>query len=316
MSNTRLPQITVIGSLNKDLVTRTTRIPAAGETLTSESFSTGSGGKGANQAVACARLSRHDRNAKSDVRVSMIGAVGDDSFGVDLIDGLHRDNIDTTGVQTLSHQSTGVSIIIVETETGENRILFSPGANRFFRPEQLEVLSSSHPNLIVLQLEIPLNIVLQALRAAKENGIDVLLNPAPAMEMPDEAYPAITHLVLNETEASTLSKMPGNDWERVARKFQDLGVRNVIITLGGEGVFYATGDQTGHIRAEAVEVVDTTAAGDTFVGAYAISVVSQDPGGNYMGVEEAVRRANKAAAMTVQKHGAQDAIPYMGEVPE
>ena len=315
MSNTRLPQITVIGSLNKDFVTRTSRIPAAGETLTSESFSTGSGGKGANQAVACARISRHDRNAKSDVRVNMIGAVGDDSFGVDLIDGLHRDNIDTTGVQTRSHVSTGVSVIIVEAETGENRILFSPGANSFFKPEQLEILSSDHPNLIILQLEIPLNIVLQALRTAKQNGIDVLLNPAPAMEMPDEAYPAITHLVLNETEATTLSKMPGNDWERVARKFQDLGVRNVIITLGGEGVFYATGDQTGHVRAEPVEVIDTTAAGDTFVGAFAVSVVSQDPSGEYMGVEEAVRKANKAAAMTVQKHGAQDAIPYMGEVP-
>ena len=245
----------------------------------------------------------------------MIGAVGDDSFGVDLIDGLHRDNIDTTGVQTLSHISTGVSVIIVEAETGENRILFSPGANRFFKPDQLESLSSNHPNLIILQLELPLNIVLQALEAAKQNGIDVLLNPAPAMEMPDEAYPAITHLVLNEIEAATLSKIPGNDWERVARKFQDLGVRNVIITLGGEGVFYAAGDQTGHVRAESVEVVDTTAAGDTFVGAYAVSVVNRDPSGEYMGVEEAVRRANRAAALTVQKHGAQDAIPYLGEVP-
>lgn len=309
-----LPQITVIGSLNKDLITRTTRIPAAGETLRSESFSTGSGGKGANQAVACARFSKHDRHSKGEVVVHMVGAVGDDSFGVDLVDGLHHDGITTDGVRTISRTTTGVSVIIVEEDTGENRILFSPGANDSLKPEQLEALSTSHPNLVVLQVEVPLSIVLQALKVAKENGIDVLLNPAPACEMPDDAYPAITHLVMNETEAATLSKIPGDDWERVARKFTDLGVRNVIITLGGEGVFYATGDQMGRVPAESVKVVDTTAAGDTFVGAYAVSVVSQDYTGEYPGIEEAVRKANKAAAMTVQKHGAQDAIPYLGEV--
>ena len=177
------------------------------------------------------------------------------------------------------------------------------------------MLSANHPSLIVLQLEIPLTTVLEALKVAKQNGIDVLLNPAPAIELPDEAYRAITHLVMNETEAAVLSKTPGNDWEIVSRRFQELGVRNVIITLGGEGVFYATEDRTGRIPAEKVKAVDTTAAGDTFVGAYAVSIVKQAIEGEYMGIEEAVRRANTAAAMTVQKHGAQDAIPYMGEVP-
>ena len=308
------PQITVIGSLNKDLITRTSRVPAAGETLRSESFSTGSGGKGANQAVACARLSRHDLHSKGDVAVYIIGAVGDDSFGADLLDGLRRDDINTDGVQIMSHTKTGVSVIIVEEDTGENRILFSPGANNLLEPEQLALFSTSHPNLVVLQLEIPLERVLQALKIAKKNGIDILLNPAPALELPDEAYPAITHLIMNETEAATLSRISSNDWKSVARKFQDLGVRNVIITLGGDGVFYATGDQTGYIPAEPVKVIDTTAAGDTFVGAYAVSVVSRDPTGQYIGIKEAVCRANKAAGMTVQKPGAQDAIPYKGEV--
>ena len=316
MPETKLPQITVIGSLNKDLVTRTSRIPSAGETLTSESFATGSGGKGANQAVACARLGKHDLHSNGKVRVRMMGAVGDDTFGVDLIDGLHRDGINTDGVQTLSHMRTGVSVIIVEEETGENRILFSPGANYFIDPGHLnQVLVSEPPDLIVLQLEVRLSLVIAALKLAKDHSIDVLLNPAPALELPDEAYPAISHLIMNETEAASLSKIPGNDWERIARKFHDLGVRNVIITLGSEGVFYSTGDQTGHIAAERVKVVDTTAAGDTFVGAYAVSVVSQTHNESHKDIEDAVRKANKAAAMTVQKHGAQEAIPYNGDLP-
>ena len=316
MPATELPQISVIGSLNKDLVTRTSRIPSAGETLTSESFATGSGGKGANQAVACARLGKHDVRSNGKVVVRMIGAVGDDTFGTDLIDGLHRDGINTDGVQTLSHMKTGVSVIIVEEETGENRILFSPGANYSIEPGILDqVLVPGPPDLIVVQLEIHLSLVLAALELAKNHGIDVLLNPAPALELPDEAYPAVTHLIMNETEAAILSKIPGNDWEPVARKFHDLGVRNVIITLGSEGVFYSTRDQTGHIAAEKVKVVDTTAAGDTFVGAYAVSVVSQTHTESHNQIEDAVRKANKAAAMTVQKHGAQEAIPYNGDVP-
>ena len=157
--------------------------------------------------------------------------------------------------------------------------------------------------------------VLEALRTAKANGIDVLFNPAPASELPEEAYSAITHLIMNETEATVLSKMPGNDWDRISRKFQDLGVRNVIITLGSEGVYYAKGDQKGRILAEKVKVVDTTAAGDTFVGAYAVSVVSKSAEGEFMSIEEAARIANRAAALTVQKSGAQDAIPYRGALP-
>ncbi|KAL8785904.1 MAG: hypothetical protein Q9195_008449 [Heterodermia aff. obscurata] len=316
MPEAKLPQITVIGSLNKDLVTRTSRIPGAGETLTSESFATGSGGKGANQAVACARLGKRDVHSNGKVLVRMIGAVGDDAFGIELIDGLHRDGINADGVQTLSHKKTGVSVILVEVETGENRILFSPGANYFIQTEHInQVLVPGPPDLIVLQLEIRLSLVLAALKLAKDHSIDVLLNPAPALELPREAYPAITHLIMNETEAAILSKIPGNNWEHIACNFHDLGVRNVIITLGSEGVFYSTRDQTGHIAAERVKVVDTTAAGDTFVGAYAVSIVSQTHDGNHEDIEVAVREANKAAAMTVQKHGAQEAIPYSGDLP-
>lgn len=311
------PLITVVGSLNKDLITRTSRVPGAGETLTSESFATGSGGKGANQAVACARLSKHDIHSPPKVSINMVGAVGDDSFATELIGDLEQDDINIDAVQTIKNMNTGVSVIIVEEQSGENRILFSPGANYSLESDHvLEVLEGpDRPNLVVLQLEIRLELVLRILEFAKNHGINVLLNPAPALELPETAYPAISHLVMNETEAATLSGKSGNDWEAVARKFHDLGVKNVIITLGGEGVFYASGDQRGHVPGEKVKVVDTTAAGDTFVGAYAVSVVSQTADRDNVDIEQAVRGANKAAAMTVQKKGAQEAIPYLDELP-
>ena len=312
------PLITVVGSINKDLITRTSRVPGAGETLTSESFATGSGGKGANQAVACARLSKHDIHAPGKVSIHMIGAVGDDSFATELINDLQQDGINTDAVQTVKGMNTGVSVIIVEEQTGENRILFSPGANYSLENDHVfqTLKGPNRPDLVLVQLEIRLELVLEVLEFTKNHGIDVLLNPAPALELPETAYPAISHLILNETEAATLSGKSGDDWEGVARKFQDLGVKNVIITLGGEGVFYASGDQKGHVPGEKVKVVDTTAAGDTFVGAYAVSVVSQTADRDNVDIEQAVRGANKAAAMTVQKKGAQEAIPYLGELHE
>ena len=308
-----LPLITVIGSLNKDLITRISRVPEAGETLTANSFSTGSGGKGANQAVACARLSKHNAKATADVRVRMIGCVGFDSFGQELIEGLKDDGIDTSGVEYLDGVMTGVSAIVVEEDTGENRIMFSPGANYELTPERFVDLPAPLPDLIVLQMEIPLETILQVLEISRKHAVDVLLNPAPALELPDAAYNAITHLVLNETEAALLSQISDSDWEKVAQKFLSLGVKNVVITLGSEGAFFATGEGSGQVSGDSVKAVDTTGAGDTFVGAYAVSVVKATKTGQNPDISEAVRRANKAAALTVQKPGAQSAIPFMGE---
>ncbi len=308
--------ITVIGSLNKDLVTRTSRVPGAGETLTANSFSTGSGGKGANQAVACARLSKHDARSKGDVEVRMIGCVGMDSFGQELIEGLNKDGINTTGVLLLEGKTTGVSVIIVEEDTGENRIMFSPGANYSLNPEQFIGLPSPVPDLIVLQMEISLATILQVLEISRKNAVDVLLNPAPAVELPDAAYQAITHLLLNETEAALLSQRSDSDYVKIVKRFHDLGVKNVVITLGSEGAFLSTSDEHQRVLAENVQVVDTTAAGDTFVGAYAVSVARATRTGQRPNITEAVRRATKAAALTVQKPGAQSAIPFMGEIPD
>ena len=152
--------ISVIGSLNVDLVTRTTRVPVAGETLTSESFSTGYGGKGANQAVACARLSRTSSQASnaesSDVQVRMVGAVGDDHFGAGFVESLKGDGLETSGIKVLPGQKTGVAVIIVETETGQNRILFSPGANYLVEKADLVKPDST---VALFQLELPMDVV-------------------------------------------------------------------------------------------------------------------------------------------------------------
>ncbi|KZF20209.1 Ribokinase-like protein [Xylona heveae TC161] len=333
------PTITVIGSLNSDLITRTSRIPAPGETLTAQSFDTGSGGKGANQAVACARLSRpssssNGPSSNSTVSVRMIGAVGDDIFGHGLISGMRADGIDMSGVAIKSDHKTGVAVITVEESTGENRIMLAPNANYTLRPEDFtSIPSPPKPDLIVLQLEIPLATVLAILSAAQKEGIPVLLNPAPAVDLPADAYPKLTHLVLNETEAALLSgqKDLGGEEEEadlskipaIAESFVRRGVRNVIVTLGSKGVYFATREGLdGYIPAEKAQVVDTTAAGDTFVGAYAVEVVTQQhvgaPDGDEdkeFNIREAVTWANRAAAKTVERHGAQAAIPWADEVP-
>lgn len=314
-----LPLITIIGSLNKDIITRTSRVPSAGETLTATSFDTGSGGKGANQAVACGRLSRH--NDRMDVKyahVRMVGAVGDDQFGRDLLSSLKAAGVYTMGIQISEREKTGVAIVIVEEKTGENRILVCPNANSTLSPEHCFThIPAPYPDLIVLQLEIPLATALQTIEFAKAKGIEVLLNPAPAVELPDGAYKGVTHLILNETEASLLSKTSGDlELQPTARRFLDLGVRNVIITLGARGAFYRSSEaeQGGIIGVGKVNVVDTTAAGDTFVGAYAVRVAKHKTDHSTFNLEEAVSWANTAASRAVEKEGAQNSIPWLDDV--
>jgi len=310
-----------------DLVTLTPRIPSGGETLTATSFATGPGGKGANQAVASSRLSRPKASSPStsthtpDITVKMIGAVGADSFGPTLIQSMKNDLIDTSGVKTVEGVSTGVAVILVESDSGENRILLNPGANYSLRPENFltpESLGSPLPSLIILQLEIPLDTVLQILETAKAAKVDVLLNPAPAVKLPDSIFPSIGHLIVNETEAAILTgrqveevEKEGFSWEVIGKEFLGKGVRNVVITLGGKGAYFAGKEGEGYVDAEKVErVVDTTAAGDTFVGAYAVNIVRGKRGIT----KEIVRLACKAAGRTVEKQGAQSAIPWADEV--
>lgn len=246
----------------------------------------------------------------------MVGAIGDDAFGQTMLSDLQNYGVNIKGVQVKKGKKTGVAVIIVEEETGENRILLSAEANHTLLPGDFLELPAPLPSLLILQLEIPLQTVMQILKTAKKQGVEVLLNPAPAVPIPEEAYEGITHLVVNETEAAILSGCQESDLVEekglflVAEKFQKLGSRNILITLGGRGVFYLGSEgKYGLAPANKAKVVDTTAAGDTFVGAYALEVVKDG-----FEIADAVTKANRAAALTVERKGAQVSIPWADEL--
>lgn len=302
-------------SLNVDFMIRTTRVPEPGETLAADSFDTGFGGKGANQAVAAARLSA------SDVEVRMVGKVGNDIFGLDYLKGLEKERIVHEGVQVVQNAKTGVSTIIVDDSTGENRILFTANANNAY-PEQQNPSWDIVPGaaqVVVFQLEIPLPVVLRNMHLARQAGKHVIFNPAPATPIPDSAYSDIDTLIMNETESQILGSVESDATDQtspidLAQRFLQRGVKEaVIITLGGQGLAYATASgESGNMPAKKVKVVDTTAAGDTFVGAYAVKRAQML--GQTVDYRAALDFAILGASKSVEKAGAMAAIPYLSEL--
>lgn len=313
-------RIAVLGSLNIDLVSYVARHPLPGETLTSSRFATAPGGKGANQAAAVGRLSRTaDALADGSVDVAMLGAVGCDAYADVLRSSLAACGVDTGGLRALQGQRTGLAIVVVDEPSGQNRIILSPEANHALAPADFAALPEPRPDLLVMQLEIRLDTVLQALAAANAARVPVLLNPAPAQALPRDAYAGLAHLILNETEAAILAACPESDLDdepglqRVGSLFLGRGVDNVVVTLGARGVYYATkAGKSALIPALEVDVVETTAAGDTFVGSYALAAVQAGPDG--FDIDEAVKAANRAAAITVSRRGSQLSIPWKNEL--
>ncbi|KIE02074.1 ribokinase, partial [Metarhizium majus ARSEF 297] len=319
MASPQRPRITILGSLNIDLVSYVPHHPLPGETLTSTHFDTSPGGKGANQAVACAKLSRASDLSSPSADVAMLGAVGADQYGTTLLDSLAAYGVDTSGVAVRKVAKTGIAIIVVDEPSGQNRIILSPESNHTLLPRHFEALPAPKPDLLIMQLEVPFDTVMQALTAAKGEGIPVLLNPAPAQALPASAYDGLAHLIVNETEASILSGRPESELEDeagldgVANIFLERRVSNVVITLGGRGVYYATqSGNKGLVPALKANVVDTTAAGDTFVGSYALSIVNAGEG--EFDIDAAVKAANRASAITVSRKGAQISIPWKDEL--
>lgn len=297
--------IVVIGSLNMDLVMRTARIPSAGETLSGHGFATLPGGKGANQAVACARLGG---------QVAMIGRVGVDAFGRALRDALATDGIDVARVEDTAEAATGVAMILVE-DIGENRIVLAPGANGRLLGDDIERSRAliEGAALLVLQLEVPLDTVCAAIAIARQAGVPVLLNPAPASALPDALYSSIDLLVPNETEATLLTGITVRDpasAEEAARSLLARGVRSVLITLGAQGVLIADADGCRHLSARVVQAVDSTAAGDTFVGGLAVGLTEG------LSLDEAAALGQAASAICVTRAGAQPSIPRRGELTQ
>ncbi|KAI5204570.1 ribokinase-like protein [Aureobasidium subglaciale] len=314
--------IAVIGSLNIDFITRTPRVPAGGETLEASSSDTGFGGKGANQAVACARLSRNSDGStpagSTHIKVSMVGFVGEDSFGSDIITAMKDTFIDTTHIQKVAGQKTGIANIIVEEKTGENRILFCPNAN-FSGGDEAKDLVPEDADVVVFQLEMPLAQVVHNIKLAHSKGKYVVMNPAPAQKLPEDLYQYIDCLIMNESEADILreakEELKDEDLPQICEDFFRRGVPDmVVITLGAKGVYHSAKSRTsGHTPGRKAKVVDTTAAGDTFVGGLAVEIAKN--GGKTPGAPaKIIEFANSAAARTVEKPGAMSAIPWLNEL--
>lgn len=295
--------ITVIGSSNTDLVVQTPNFPKPGETIIGGDLNTFSGGKGANQAVAAARLGGN---------VSFIAKVGEDDFGALAIKGLKKDSINTQYVFKDKNSPSGVAIIMID-ENGENIIVVSPGANNQLKPKDIDASSEAIQNsdYILMQLETPLETVSYVLEKGFGLGKKMILNPAPAQELSKDVYSKLFLITPNETEAELLTKVMVSDEKSASEAASVLlnkGVQNVIITLGDKGAFFKSNHQEFLVGVNKVDVVDTTGAGDTFNGAL---IVALSEGKSFY---DAILFGNKAAAISVTRRGAQSSIPKKTEL--
>ena len=291
-------KVLVVGSLNMDLDVFVPRLPQTGETILGDTFATIPGGKGANQAVAARRMG---------AAVTMIGRVGDDGYGQTLRQVVGQDGIETEYIETDPEESTGVALITVDTE-GRNTIVVVPGANGTLTARHVKAAEQafSTADVLVAQLEIHLETVLAAVNVAAERATRVILNPAPARSLPSELLSKVDFLIPNEGEAMHIAGT--ESLEAAIPKLLGLGVRNLIITLGEHGVLLVTPEGREEFAAHKVEAIDTVAAGDAFVGAFATGIAEG------MSVEDAIRLGNAAAAISVTRRGAQPSLPTRADV--
>lgn len=300
-------KIVVVGSLNTDLVAYASRIPVAGETISGHSFLSVCGGKGANQAYAAARLG---------AQVEMIGKVGADDFGKQMRANLESVGCATSGVETVCDSSSGIALIFV-ADSGQNSIVVVPGANGLVSAQDIESGNGAFRGAaaILLQLEIPLAAVEAAAKAGRATGVRVILDPAPApaAALPRSLLRDVDVLTPNETEAAILVGLPPGRMDAkqafdIARRLQALGPRTVIVKLGDQGCVLRDGNEENLIAAPKVRAIDTTAAGDVFNAALAVAL------GEGFGMADACRFANRAAAISVTRRGAQPAAPDRAEL--
>ncbi|MDT2527101.1 ribokinase [Lactococcus petauri] len=299
-------KITIIGSINLDTTLRVSNMPKPGETLHAKEHFTAGGGKGANQAVAAKR---------SGADTFFIGAIGKDGAGQMMRELLEYEDIDTSAVQLLESQSTGQAFITVD-DSGENSIMIFSGANNAFTSDHVE--NSKHiianSDFLIAQFESALDSTVTAFKLAKENDVRTILNPAPARtDIPQELLATTDIIIPNETEAELITGIKVEDehsLKAAADYFHNLGIEAVIITLGSKGAYYDIKDgKSGIIPAFKVAAVDTTAAGDTFIGALS-TILKAD----FSNIEDAILYGSKASSLTVQRYGAQPSIPYKNEL--
>jgi ribokinase len=298
-------KVLVVGSANMDLVVRCERFPHPGETIFGSAFAMFPGGKGANQAVCCAKLGGV---------VDFLGRMGKDMFCERLSASMKRDGVCLDHLVIDSSEPTGTALITVDS-TGQNEILVVSGSNMKLSPEDILAHRTVFADaaVVLVQLEIPIETVMQAAMLARENSALVVLNPAPACPLPENLFPMVDFITPNETEAELLTGIPVRDpdsAEQAARALLKRGVQNVIVTMGASGCLLVTPQQKRLFPAQRVQAVDTTAAGDAFNGSLAYALARQRT------PEEAIPFANKVAAHSVTKLGAQSSMPTKKELEQ
>lgn len=297
------PKVTVVGSYNQDLSVRTSRMPVRGETILGGPFITGPGGKGSNQAVAAARLG---------AEVAMVVKLGQDTFGDQAAANLVKEGILPDFIFRTQETHTGVAFIIVD-DTGENMIVVAAGANNLLTPQDVKAARQAivSADVLLVQLEVPLETVDYAVHLAREAGVKVVLNPAPGRLLPDDLLGKVDILTPNETEASLITGLPVGSLDEAAAAAEHLrgkGVGAVVVTLGGNGALVVDAAGARPIPGKRVEVVDTTGAGDAFSGSLAVSLAEGKS------LDQAVTFSNVAAAIQVTRPGTAPAMPYRAEV--
>jgi ribokinase len=298
--------VCVVGSLNSDLVVHTPRFPGAGETVMGDNFRVFPGGKGANQAVAAARMG---------AQVSMIGCVGDDDYGRMLRETLSAEGIDTRHVVPQRGVPTGVAVITVASD-GRNTIVVAPGANATLSPPHIQHARAAieSAETVLMQLEVPMRTVLYAATLARDAGREVVLNAAPAAALPGELLPLLDTLIVNESEAAAITGLGGSrgggvSGEQLLDRLEGLGVRTVVVTLGERGLAYVHAGARGRLPAFPVRPVDTVGAGDAFAGTLAATMSPRE-----QDLRESLRWAAAAGALATTRHGAIPSLPRRDEV--
>lgn len=302
-------KVCILGSINMDIILNVKRMPAIGETIFGEDIKNAGGGKGANQAVASKR---------SGAEVFMVGKVGKDKNGEELTESLVNDNINVDYIFKDNTVPTGTAVITV-SEEGNNSIIVVPGANMTITSEEMDKAKKAIDlcHMVIAQFETPIDITIEVFKYAKESGKITILNPAPAKNIPSELYKYTDVIIPNETEISELTGIKVENLEEAklgADKFLEEGVKYVIVTLGEKGAALITKDKAEIIPAYKVNAVDTTAAGDSFIGG--LSSKLDVANFNYNSLKEAIIFGNKVSSIVVQKEGAQPSIPYLKDVIE
>lgn len=297
------PAVCVVGSTNLDLTFRAARLPRPGETIIGQTFQVGFGGKGANQAVMAARLG---------ARVTMVGKVGRDVFGEQLLRNFRDNQIDLSHVGIAGDQASGAASIVVDDQA-RNCILIVPGANGSLSPRDVRsaAVAIAVADVLLGQLEVPVDATLEAFRIARSSNVTTILNPAPAAPMPDELLAFTDLCVPNETEVESLTGQPVHTWEQAetaAQCLSERGPRTVLVTLGDRGVLLMNGRNVERVPALTVPAVDTSGAGDAFIGSLAVFLA------HGRSLNDAVRRANAVAAISVTRSGTQSSFPNSAEV--